>query len=812
MLLNYFKIAYRNLLKNKVFSLINIISLSIGLSASFVIGMIVYYDLSYDKFHTDSDQIYRAVTDFNMPTENFSNSGTPVPLGPELKTRITDIETTAFFYQWSPNKVTAGPNNIESKINDRTIFTESTYFDIFNYNWLAGSKETALNAPNKVVMTLSRAQYFFPALSPDQIIDQTVDYGEVQATITGIVADFEKRSDFVFTEFVSLATANQTGSKRMVIDAGWDTVSSSCQLIVKLKPNVNMGYIDEQLLAISEAHWVEEELAYGMKTYFKLQPLDEIHFDERYGIYDGSRDQANKSVLISLGFIALFLLLLGVINFINLNTANASKRAREIGVRKTLGSSKKQLILQFFGETFLLTLIAGFLSLAVSYWLIQVFEDFIPADLGISMLFQPIMIMGVICLITLVTVLSGFYPAVVMSSFKPSRVLKGHVMVGKSDNRLRKSLTVFQFTIAQVFIIGTLLVGKQIHFIMNKEMGFATESRMFINTPWHINDLNKRTVLAEKLRQIPAIEQISLGSRPPASNSIFADNISIFNGDQEIKAEIQLLYGDHNYLDLYNIDLLAGRLPLNDTIQEYVVNQSASTALGFSDPLEVVNKPFTMYGETFNIVGVMKDFNQRSLKTGVEPLAFTGDASRENYSQFTTIHIKLGKNRDLTETIAQINKAYASIYPDDEISLKFTDEIVAGFYKQEQQLSKLLNWATALSVLISCLGLLGLVVHTTERRVKEIGIRKVLGANILQINKLLCKDFLILIGIAFLIAAPIAYYVMADWLNDFAYRTQISWWIFIASGFSMTLIALLIMSIKITMTASKNPVNSLRSD
>ncbi len=812
MIFNYLKIAYRNLLKNKVFSLINIISLSIGLSASFVIGMIVYYDLSYDKFHEDGDNIYRAVTDFKLPTEEFSNSGTPVPLGTELKTKITDIETTAFFYRWSPNKVIAGANNIESKINDRTIFTESSYFDIFNYKWLAGSKETALDAPHKVVMTSSRAKYFFPALTPDKIIGQTIDYGEVQATVTGIVADFEERSDFVFTEFVSLATANQTKSKRMAIEAGWDTVSSSCQLLVKLKPTANMSYIDDQLVAISEEHFIEEELSYGMKKYFKLQPLADIHFDERYGVYDGSRDQADKSILISLGLIALFLLLLGVINFINLNTANATQRAREIGVRKTLGSSKKQLILQFLGETFLLTLIAGLVSIAISYWLIQAFADFIPADLGISLLLQPAMLIATIVLILMVTVLSGFYPAMVLSSFKPSQVLKGRLSTGLKDGRLRKSLTVFQFTIAQVFIIGTLLVGKQIHFVMNKEMGFATESRMFINTPWHINDLNKRMVLAENLKKIPAIEQISLGSSPPASNVIYGDNISIFNGDQEIKTEIQLLYGDKDYLNLYNIDLVAGRKPLNDTIREYVVNESAVTAMGFKDPSELVNKPFIMLGETYNIVGVMKDFNQRSLKSGVEPLAFTGDTSRKNYSQFTTVHFKIAQNSDLPTVIAQINKAYSSIYPEDEISLQFTDELVAGFYTKEQQLSKLLNWATALSVLISGLGLLGLVIHTTERRIKEIGIRKVLGASILQINKLLCTDFLILIGIAFLIAAPLAYYFLNDWLNDFAYRTALDGWVFIAGGALMTVVALLIMTVRITAAASRNPVDSLKTE
>ncbi|MGB5982352.1 MAG: FtsX-like permease family protein [Nonlabens sp.] len=811
MIRNYLKIAWRSLWKRKFFSFINIVSLSIGLSASFIIGMMVYYDFSFDKFHEDGDQIYRVVTDFRTSTDEFSNSGTPVPLGDDMLELFPEVELKVHFYNYGTDKVIEPTTQKVSTINDRIIMTDPSYFDLFEYQWLAGNEKSALDQPNQVVLTEQRAAYFFPDLEPQEIIGQILDYKEFQAEVTGIVADFEENSDLVFTEFMAYSTISQTKMSRMA-KAGYDTVSSSSQLFVRLREDADLNSLRTRLSDLAVSKWTDDNKEYGFKTYYNIQPLSDLHFNPEYGIYDYSRSQADKSVLTSLGFVALFLLILGVINFINLNTASATQRAKEIGVRKTLGSSRAQLIKQFLGETFLLTLLAGILSIGLTYWLIHVFSDFIAAGVDLSLLAQPLVLFGVIALIILVTTLSGFYPAMILSGFKPSKVLKGDRLSSSGNTNVRKGLTVFQFAIAQIFIIGTLLVGKQIHFVMNKDMGFSKENRLYLNTPWMEKKFSDKETLKSLISKIPSVESVSLGGAPPASNSIYSDNISMNNGSQEVKTDIQLLYGDTKFLDLYDIPLLAGRKPMNDTLIEFVVNEAAVTAMGFTSPEDVLNKSLTFQDEQVTIVGVMRDFNQRSLKNGIDPMVYLGDTARKQFSQFNTVHIKMNDQADLSETMSKIETAYAQVYPDNEVNIQFTDETVAAFYREDQQLAKLLNWATGLSILISCLGLLGLVVHTTERRNKEIGIRKVLGATVMQINTLLCKDFVILIIIAFIIAAPISYYFLNDYLQDYAYRTDISLWIFAASMLGMLFIALGIMSLRTIATALKNPVESLKTE
>ncbi len=811
---NYIKIAWRNLWRNKIFSFINVISLSIGLSAAFVIGMMVYHDFTFDKFHKDGDRIYRVVTDFETTTGDFHNLGSPIPLRESVKNDITGIENSAALYRWWMEKSTAIESSKELRNPDLITFTQPSYFEIFTYDWITANAALTLNEPNNVVMTASRAQLYFPDLNIDQIVGKTIDYGQVQAKVTGIVADFKENSDFVFQEFISMPTANQTNQKRQVFESGWDTVSSSNQLFVKLSKNANVVTIQNQLDQLANEHQSEIDLSYGNKTFFSIQPLADIHFNEDYGIYDYSIDQASKPILLALTGIALFLLILGIINFINLNTAQATKRAREIGVRKTLGSSRSQLIYQFLGETFLLTLAAAIISIFLTMILLQIFEDFISPDINMQLLLQPIILLGIILLLAIVTLAAGFYPGMVLSRFKPSKVLKGSINQTAVKSPLRKSLTVFQFTIAQAFIIGTLLVGQQIQFLMSQDMGFNAATTAYIKTPYSSKDFSKKQVLASALQKIPQINTISLGNMPPASNSTIANNASLINNGQEYKTEIEFSNGDKTYLDLYQIELLAGRKPLNDTIKEYVINEAALKAFGFKNPEQAINKQLEMDGELFPIVGVISNFNQRSLKTSISPLAFTGDTSRKNWSQFTNVHFNLPRSKEtnITNVIKTLETEFHKVYPDATFELVFVDEVVANFYRREQQMKTLLHWSTGLAVLISCLGLLGLVIHTTERRTKEIGIRKVLGASIIQINTLLCKEFLSLVLIAFLIAAPIAYYFLNDWLTDFAYRTNISVWIFLAGGLSMILISILIMSFRTITTAMKNPVKSLKTE
>lgn len=382
----------------------------------------------------------------------------------------------------------------------------------------------------------------------------------------------------------------------------------------------------------------------------------------------------------------------------------------------------------------------------------------------------------------------------------------------KGKASIRKILTVFQFAIAQVFIIATILVGRQIHFLMNKDMGFKTEAVAYVSTPWKDQSLDKRQRLIREIKKIPQVTNASLGGFPPASGGIHASVTNYFDGEKEIRTELQLLHGDSNYLDLYDIELLAGRNLRNDTVREFIINQTYAKQLGFEDPNKVVGEVLK-YGEnSYPIIGVMEDFHQRSLKSPIVPMALIGEWSGRRFASLNTIHFSLKTDSDWSAVMATAEKAWKKTYPDADFEVKFMDETIENFYTRERSTAKLINWATGLSVLISCLGLLGLVIYTTERRKKEIGIRKVLGATLVQLNLLLCKDFLILVGLAFLIAAPIAWWGLNSWLQDFAYKTNLSWWIFVLSGAAMLMIALIIMSIRTLKTAMSNPVDSLKTE
>ncbi|TXD83180.1 FtsX-like permease family protein [Subsaximicrobium wynnwilliamsii] len=812
---NYIKIAWRNISKNKGFSAINVISLAIGLSASFVIGLMVYYDFTFDKFHKDGDLIYRVTTVYNSPEGEDYNYGVSVPLIAEVKQKLTGIQQSTAFFTAEPSKVMNAGFSKAFNNPERVIYADPDFFGFLNYEWLAGNAISAIDAPNKVVLTENRAKKYFPNKSYNEILGETLVYDDsVAVAVTGIVANFKDRTDFTFEEIISLDTGKQSYMQDQITDDNWNSTSSSTQLFVKLNDKNARSKVQRQLDVFAKSNESENAVKYNEHRHFYLQALSELHFGGNYGVFDFTDYNANKTVLTSLIWIAAFLLILGCINFINLNTAQATQRAKEIGIRKTLGSSKKQLIFQFLWETFLLTLFAAFLSILLAAGLIKVFADFLPEGLHFGLFADPFIIGFGMLLLVIIAVLAGFYPAMVLSSFKPVSVLKNRIFITNSHLSLRKGLIVFQFIIAQVFIISTVAVGKQIHFLMEKDMGFKTEAITYIRTPWMDQSLQKREVFIQKLKAIPQIENISLGGSPPASFNTHATEVVYLNGKTEVRTDLELLYGDEAYLNLYDIELLAGRKLRNDTIHEYVINDACRKVLGFESPAEAIGKTLGQGKDAVPIVGVMEDFNQRSLKTQIQPMAFVGDWSRKRYSQFNTIHMQLNQqgSKNWPETIAKAETAWQTVYPESDFKMEFIDQTIAKFYQTESSMTKLLNWATGLSVLISCLGLLGLVIYTTERRVKEIGIRKVLGASLAQLNLLLCKDFIVLVLVAFIVAAPIAYYGLHNWLQDYAYKTRLNWWIFAASGFGIVALALIIMSVKTLSTASKIPVKSLRTE
>ncbi|MBC7418779.1 MAG: ABC transporter permease, partial [Pedobacter sp.] len=631
MLKNYIKIAWRNIWKNRLFSTINIISLSIGISASMIIGMMVYFESTFDAFHKDGDLIYRITTYYTSKGEVGYNRGVALPLTKTVEEGMTGVKTASTFFGAEPTKVENKIAETTFKNPEFVIYADGNYFKLIHYNWLAGNPISSLKNPNEVVLTASRAEKYFPKLQASQIIGKTLVYNDsVITTVVGIVADLKERTDFTCKEFISLKTGFQTEWKQDFTSDNWNSTNSSIQLFIKLNTNNSKASVQKQLQDLAKKHESEDAKKYGSSRSFHLQPLSNMHFDTNYGTFDFSQSQASKKVLTSLVFIAAFLLLLGCINFINLNTAQATQRAKEIGVRKTLGSSKNQLILQFMAETFALTLLSVFVSLFLVFLSFKAFADFLPAGLSFNFIANPAIVIYLILLICIVSIFAGLYPAFVLTKFKPISVLKGSTDSGSVKSRIRQSLIVFQFAIAQIFIMATLLVGKQIYYLVNKDMGFKTAAIVYLRTPWTEKDLNKRELLLQKIKAIPQITIASLGGAPPASTNIHSTNIDFKDGKKEIHTELQFLYGDTNYLKLYQLKLLAGRNLISNTTKEFVINEALLRTLGFKNPQDAIGKTILDGNSNQNnpIVGVVANFNQRSLRSGIEPMALIGDWNR----------------------------------------------------------------------------------------------------------------------------------------------------------------------------------------
>lgn len=816
MLTNHIKLAWRSILKNKLFSFINVLGLSIGICSAMVIGAIVYFDFSFDTFHKDKDKIYRVTTVFESNGNQFSNRGVAVPLMRTFQEGMPGVELAAPFMSTNFFKVENKPHDLTFKNVDDAILADGAYFELFEYNWLAGDSKSALSNPAQVVLSEKKAQRYFPHTPVSDVVGKNLIYNDsVSVKVSGVVADFKQNSDFKFTEFMSLSSAKMFGEKDIVTNNQWNGTSSGDQLFFKIKDEASVALVESRLKELAIEHKNKAEWAINDERIFVLQPLTNLHFGGTYGEYpfNNSNHVASIKVLKSLGFVALFLLLLGCANFINLNSAQALTRAKEIGIRKTLGSSKKQVVRQFLFETLILTCIAAILSLALAPLLLRQFVDFLPAEIDLSILYSLKGALGILALIVLVSFLSGFYPAFVLSGFKPVSVLKGQFSKGDKGVRLRKTLTVFQFVVAQVFVIATLLVTKQLHYVMNKDMGLKTHATAYINTPWNNNSEVKKERLFNAVKDIKELSNVSWGGNPPASNNYSTTMLTYFKEDAEMHQETQLLWGDVNYINTYKIPLLSGRQMLNDSVKEYIVNEAFAKEVGFQNPADVVGTFVKLDTLKIPVVGLMRDFHQHSLRSDIGPMAITGDWADDDYSMFNSIHFDLGeKSENWTNSVKQIEQAWASVYPDEEVEVRFMDEIVEGFYRTERSTVQLLTWATGLSILISCMGLLGLVVYTTERRVKEIGVRKVLGANLAQLNMELSKEFLILIGIAFMISVPISWYLIQEWIQSFAFKTSLSWWVFLTSGIGMVLVALAVIGTRTYRTANINPVESLRTE
>ena len=856
---NYLIVALRNFRHNKLFSLINVLGLAIGISASLVIFLIVRYDLSFDRFEPDRDRIYRVVSDYNFGGNEGHTRGTQAPLAEAAKKELSGLDAVVGFRYYQAGKLSvpdpspAGANSSPTvgaapspaagaaassagaattkpatfKNPKHLIFADDDYFKLLPYQWLAGSPTSALAEPRRVVLSESRAKLYFPTLSYAGIIGRTIVYDDtISARVSGIVSDLDSqyRSDFNFKEFISLSTVlGNTSLRQQFHWDNWTSTTSDQQLYVRLGKGVNPASVDARLKVLFEKYQGEDALRNKYTWSWRLQPLSDLHFNSQYGNFDV--DLASKPMLYGLMLVALFLLLLASINFINLATAQATQRAREIGVRKTLGGSRRQLMVQFLSETFLITCIAMVLSVLAAPLLLKAFTDYIPQGLSFFPL-HPSIVVFLAALVVVVSLLAGFYPAMVLSSSSALLALKNQAYTGTARTRgawVRQSLTVSQFVIAQFFIMGALLVGKQLRFMMDKDLGFNREAILSFNTPRRDTSYLHRVYLLNQVKQMPGVRMATLGSDVPFSWGWWTNTLDYKDGKREVHLVVEAKAGDSNYLRLFQIPLLAGRnlLP-TDSVKEVIINETCLHALGFMQPQAAIGKIVNWDDEQLAIVGVMKDFHPHPVNYEIKPLVF-----RRMPEQLRTIIVALrspsganqGESQDASSdhadwqsAIAGMKAAFGKTYAQDDFSYNFLDESIANAYQGQQRTLRLLSWATGLTVFISCLGLLGLVLYIINRRTKEIGVRKVLGASAAQIVSLLSQEFLLLVAVAFAITTPLSWWASHVWLQDFAYRTAASWWVFLAGGVGMALIALITLSIQTIRAARANPINSLRTE
>ncbi|MCE2995065.1 MAG: ABC transporter permease [Cyclobacteriaceae bacterium] len=807
MIKNYFTIAWRNLVHNKLHTIINVIGLTVGISACLTIFLLVHYEFGYNQV-SDADRIFRIYSNFSGAFDG-TNRGVTTGVQAMVKDQFTGTDVVAPLHTYSA-KVKLADRNKELGNQETIAIVDETYFALLkDYTWVEGSPATSLSKPFQVVLTSSKAKKYFETTEPSKIIGQTIHYNDsLVLTVSGIVNDLSIKSDFDFTDFISISTIDQSFLKDNIEPNNWGNTNSSAQLFIKIKDLASLGAIEQQLKKLDETYVANNKDAGWFLTY-KLQPLDDLHFNGTLGIFDRSRIPASKSTLTTLIVVALLLLLIASINFINLETAQAVKRAKEVGVRKVLGGSRSQLVGQFLGQSILLTIFAVLLSLPLCEFSLIFFHKFIPAGVALDLAqWQILLFLGLVILV--VGILSGLYPAFYLSSFLPALALKNQAYVNSANSRtayLRKTLIIFQFGFAQVLIIGTFVVLSQINFMLTKDLGFTRDAIVNIGTPWR-ESASKRSVFRNELAKIKEVEAISFCSGAPAQNGFSSSELTYKGSGEEIKTMAFRKFGDENYLSLYGIQLVAGRnLVLSDSMREVLINETYAKELGLT-PEESIGKELIQNNNAYPIVGVVKDFHIMSLVAEYKPVYMACETDH-----FYSFSMKLQKTDGTYQAgISQLEQAWKNVYPDEPFNYTFVDETIKKFYSNEQNMSQLISTAMGIAIIICCLGLFGLASFTSIQRTKEIGIRKVMGATVNNIVLLLSTDFLKLVLISFAIAAPVAYYFSQNFLDKYAFHIEMSWWLFAAAGFSSVLIAVFTVGYQAIKAAIAKPVDSLKNE
>ncbi len=823
MLKNYWIVAWRSLVRNKIYSLVNVLGLSLGICACLAIYLITRYEFSFDNFHPDRDRIFCV----DAVLYNGHWNCVPGPMPAAMRREMTGFQTVAAFHAYGASVTIPGGRDEKPKIFDDShdiAIAEPQYFDIFRYRWLSGNAATSLAMPNSVVLTAEKARQYFGDLAPDRIIGRTIYYRDsLMVTITGIVADWTGNSDFNFSQWISYATIPVSFFQREITLDSWDKLDRSSHVVVKLAKDVKPSQVDAQFTAFAKRH-------FGPKPAFagRLQPLSGSHFHQEYG---GIGRKASLPVLYTLMAVAGFILILAIVNFVNLSTAQSMQRAREIGVRKVLGGSRSGIAVQFFTETLMLTVAAVGIAAFIVKPLFSVLSDLIPAGVHFRLTGATLLFLLLVTAVT--TLLAGMYPAKVLGNYQPTVTLKGLTAVpGSGKGALRRGLIVFQFTISLLFIIASVVIGAQLRYVLHANLGFKTDAIITLGGPRDNTLANssfgsdrnrirqratdetvKTAVLMEKIRQLTGVEQVIREWRSPMDQKHTGFGGGGLKGSDEKPIDVSLHYGDANYITFYGIKLVAGRnlLP-GDSSRELLISETCAHALGFTDVSKAIGREVVVGpGEAYPIAGVVADFYENSFHQATWPVII-----KHNPRSETTIAVKIAAKgmtaSDLKTLMGHMEEDWKTMFPGKPFGYSFLDDSIANMYADDLRTERLTNVAMGITVFISCLGLLGLAIFSTEKRAREIGIRKVLGASVPGIMGMLCKEIVLLIVLALLIASPLAWYFMHGWLQNFAYRTALSGWMFFAAGAAAIGIALLTVGFQAMKAAMANPVKSLRTE
>lgn len=790
MLFNYFKVACRNISRSLSHSLINVLGLSLGVTCSVLIYLLIRYHLSFDNFHKHADRIYRFVTEEHRDQISYTPN-VPPAFGNAFRNDYTYGEQVARICQYEDAVVSTEQGGKSKKFSDEVAFADPEFFAIFNFPLLEGTTASLLAAPHTAIITKKMAAKYFGSGSPigkTLRLDNRIDF-----EITGVLQDLPDNTDFRAGIFFSYSTM-KAFNEWYASDDSWGGITSSIQTFVLMRPGVEPAEVEKLLPA-----YVKKYRPYSKNVHhYKLQPMADVHFNS---LYSGRISMRTIWILATVGFL---LILTACLNFINLSTARASTRAKEVGVRKVLGSVRNQLFWQFTLETFVIVVGSTTIALGAAFALLPSLNTLF--DMRISPLIgnHPDLLVFIFVLATGVTFLAGAYPGIVLSGFRPVAALKGG-MAGISARgvNLRRVLIVTQFTISQVLLIGLIVVTCQMQFNSRTDMGFEQESIIMVPA----GTKEKMNTLKNELRAVPGVDLTSLCFSAPASYNHWGMSIKFDNRTESEDFEVSFRGADENYLDMFDIDLIAGRnLAPSDTIREHLVNEEFCARLNMT-PEEILGKNVLFNGETLApIVGVVRNFHDQSFRSAISAVLLT--TAPDNYNE---IAIRTRTN-DISSTLAGIEKTWNAVHPDQIYSYSFVSEQTARFYEEEGKTLTFIKAFSFIALFIGCMGLYGLVSFMSVQKTKEIGIRKALGANISQILSIFGREFALLTAFSFLIAAPLGAWVMSQWLAQYTFKISLTPWIFVVElGFVMTIVVFTtgVQSLK---AAMKNPIHALRSE